>query len=305
MNETHEPWSMYWDGGALNSCITGSEEEDAQAIASFWQIFADALPHNARVLDLATGNGAVPQQLLATRSDLKITGVDRANIRPHDHVGSNHPFANVQFLANTDITQLPFDDDSFDAVTSQFGLEYSDCQLSIREAARILAPGGRLLLLVHHANSAILSSGRRTLGEIDLLMHPGGVIDTLVAYVQGGASDDDLENAGQRFLAEPTAKSRHVSGQILDGINRVINDRQSHPDRAAALARAMQQRLGAERARLSQLQQAARSEQGIADITELLTMSGLIAAAPAPITSGDGESIERVVIGWRVSADKK
>lgn len=305
MNDTHEPWSMYWEGGALNSCITGSEEQDARVIENFWQRFAAALPHNARVLDLATGNGAVPQQLLSTRPDLKITGVDSANIRPHDHVNSSHPLANAQFLANTDITQLPFDDDSFDAVTSQFGLEYSNCQLSIPEAARTLAPRGRLMLLVHHNDSAILSSGRRTLGEIDLLMHPGGVIDTLVAYVQGSASDDNLEQAGQRFLAEPTAKSRHVWGQILEGINRVINDRQTQPERAAALAHAMQQRLGAERARLSQLQLAARSEQDMAEITELLTISGLVAAAPAPITSGDGESIERVIIGWRVAADKK
>lgn len=48
---------MYWEGGALNSCITGSEEQDARVIASFWQRFAAVLPHNARVLDLATGNG--------------------------------------------------------------------------------------------------------------------------------------------------------------------------------------------------------------------------------------------------------
>lgn len=296
---------MYWEGGALNSCITGSEEQDARVFADYWQVFAAALSHNARVLDLATGNGAVPQQLLSTRPDLKITGVDSANIRPHDHVNVDHLLANAQFLANTDITRLPFDDGGFDAVTSQFGLEYSNCQLSIPEAARMLAPGGRLLLLVHHTNSAILSSGRRTLGEIDLLMHPGGVIDTLMAYVQGRASDDHLEQAGQSFLAEPTAKSRHVSGQILEGINRVINDRPSHPDRAAALARVMQQRLGAEQARLAQLQQAARSEQGMAEIGELLTISGLIAAAPAPITSGDGESLERVIIGWRVAAQKK
>jgi len=305
VNDTHEPWSMYWEGGALNSCITGSQEQDARVIASFWQGFAAALPNTARVLDLATGNGAVPQQLLSTRPDLKITGVDSANIRPHDHVSGDHPLATVQFLANTDITQLPFDDGSFDAVTSQFGLEYSNCQLSIPEAARILAPRGRLLLLVHHNDSAILSSGRRTLAEIDLLMHPGGVIDTLVACVQGRASDDHLEQAGQRFLADPTAKSRHVWGQILEGINRVINDRQALPERAAALAHAMQQRLVAEQARLSQLQQAARSEHDVAEITELLTVSSLVAAAPTPITSGDGESIERVIIGWRIAADKK
>ncbi|MEP4486357.1 MAG: methyltransferase domain-containing protein [Halioglobus sp.] len=305
MNENHEPWSMYWEGGALNSCITGSEEQDAQVIANLWQRFAAELPSNARVLDLATGNGAVPQQLLSARPDLKIIGVDSAHINPHEHVSSDHPLASAEFLGNVDIAKLPYDDESFDAITSQFGLEYSNYQQSVPEAARVLAPKGKLMLLVHHESSAILSSGRRTLHEINLLMQPGGVIETLVAYVHGAASDENLEHAGQRFLAEPTAKSRHIWGQIMEGINRVISDRQSQPERATALAHAMHQRLGAEQARLSQLDQAARSELGIAKIAELLAASGLVAAAPVPITSGDGESIERVIIGWQVTADKK
>ncbi|MEP6389607.1 MAG: methyltransferase domain-containing protein [Halioglobus sp.] len=305
MTETQNPWSIYWEGGPLNSCITGSEEKDAKAVADFWQRFAATLPHNARALDLATGNGAVPEQLLSSRPDLKITGVDSANIRPHDHVASGHPLATADFLANTNITQLPFDDGSFDAVTSQFGLEYSNCQLSVPEAARVLAPSGRLMLLVHHTDSAILRSGGRTLREINQLTLPGGVIDTVIAYVQGSASVENLEHAGERFLAEETAKTRHVSGQIFEGINQVINDRQLYPERTAALAHTMQQRLEAERERLMQLQQAARSELGATEITELLTIAGLSAEAPVAVTSGDGASIERVIIGWQIAANKK
>ena len=305
MTKTQNPWSMYWEGGALNSCITGSEEQDAQVIANLWQRFAATLPHNARALDLATGNGAVPQRLLSSRPDLKVTGVDSADIRPHDHVAGDHPLATVDFLANTNITQLPFDDGSFDAVTSQFGLEYSNCQLSVPEAARVLAPNGRLMLLVHHNDSAILRSCGRTLREINQLTLPGGVVDTVIAYVQGSASDENLEHAGERFLAEQATKTRHVSGQIFEGINQVINDRQLYPERAAALAHSMQQRLEAERERLMQLQQAARSELDATRITELLTMAGLVAEAPVVVTSGDGASIERVIIGWQVAAQKK
>jgi len=305
VTQTPEPWSVYWEGGALNSCITSSQEQDARVVNDFWQNFAAALPHNARVLDLATGNGAVVKQLLSSRSDLKITGVDSAAIRPHDHVDSADPLATAVFLADTDITDLPFADRSFDAVTSQFGLEYSDVAQSVPEAARILATGGKLLLLVHHTDSAILSSGERTLREIDLLLRPDGLVDTVMAYVQGSASDEVLEQAGQRFLAEPTPKTRHASGQILEGVNRVITDRVSHPDRATALANTMHQRLRAEQARLTQLLQAARSENDMVRIQELLATSGMDAASTIPVTSGDGESLERVIIGWQVAAHKK
>jgi len=305
VTKTQNPWSMYWEGGALNSCITGSEEKDAKAVADFWQRFAATLPHNARALDLATGNGAVPEQLLSSRPDLKVTGVDSADIRPHDHVARGHPLATADFLAHTSITQLPFDDGSFDAVTSQFGLEYSNCQLSVPEAARVLAPNGHLMLMVHHNDSAILSSGRRTLREIQQLTLPGGVIDTVIAYVQGSASDETLEHAGERFLAEQTTKTRHVSGQIFTGINQIINDSQLYPERAAALAHSMQQRLEAEQERLTQLQQAARSELDATEITELLTVAGLATEVPVAVTSGDGASIERVIIGWQIAAKKK
>jgi len=38
VTQTPEPWSVYWQDGALNSCITGCQEQDARIVNDFWQI---------------------------------------------------------------------------------------------------------------------------------------------------------------------------------------------------------------------------------------------------------------------------
>ena len=48
-----------------------------------------------------------------------------------------------------DVTELPFDDNSFDAITCRFGfMFFPDMLLSAKEIARVLKPGGRVAIAV-------------------------------------------------------------------------------------------------------------------------------------------------------------
>ncbi len=156
-SSSSNPWSLYWQGGNADSCIANTGAEDRALVSAGWRMLAEALPAGAKVLDLATGNGAVPRDLLTANDALVITGVDLAEIAPDSLLASQPALARVTFQGGIDICRLPFAEESFDAFTSQFVLEYAPLDAALSEAARVLCQGGRLQLLMHHAGSAIVA----------------------------------------------------------------------------------------------------------------------------------------------------
>jgi demethylmenaquinone methyltransferase/2-methoxy-6-polyprenyl-1,4-benzoquinol methylase len=95
------------------------------------------------ILDLATGSGDLALALGKAMPDARVVGADfclpmlrvaaRKGLRP---------------LVAADGTRLPFADGSFDAVTVAFGLRNMESWPgALREMARVLRPGGHLLVL--------------------------------------------------------------------------------------------------------------------------------------------------------------
>jgi SAM-dependent methyltransferase len=100
-----------------------------------------------RILDAGCGNGRYSRFLLRQAdADAVVTGFDysqqmlhRARSRLHsDRVG----------LVAADLTRLPYADGSFEAIVCGWVLEHlPDPRPGLRELARVLRPGGKLLLL--------------------------------------------------------------------------------------------------------------------------------------------------------------
>jgi len=67
---------------------------------------------------------------------------------------------------------LPFTEDCFGAVVSQFGYEYGNSRCAVRELARALAPNARLSFIVHHADSAIVANNRARLNALLAFLSP-------------------------------------------------------------------------------------------------------------------------------------
>ncbi len=100
-----------------------------------------------RVLDIGSGAGQIAAHVLKygdpdvalTCTDLSGNMLRRARAR----LRSRRP----RFVV-ADLTQLPFPNDSFDCVTCGYVLEHlPDARLGLAEIARVLEPGGRMLLL--------------------------------------------------------------------------------------------------------------------------------------------------------------
>lgn len=70
---------------------------------------------------------------------------------------------NGHFISNVSAEKMPFKDAEFDAVISQFALEYSDVEMSLSEVHRILKSKGKLHLVCHHKSSIIVKPNRQIL----------------------------------------------------------------------------------------------------------------------------------------------
>jgi demethylmenaquinone methyltransferase/2-methoxy-6-polyprenyl-1,4-benzoquinol methylase len=95
------------------------------------------------ILDLATGSGDLALSMQRAMPQSRIVGADFC--LPMLQVAARkglHP------LVVADGTRLPFADGAFEAVTVAFGLRNMESwPVALREMARVLAPGGHLLVL--------------------------------------------------------------------------------------------------------------------------------------------------------------
>lgn len=101
-----------------------------------------------RILDVATGTADLAIAALALNPD-KIVGVDISN-KMLD-VGrakiAKRGLDKIE-LKNGDSENLPFEDNSFDAITVAFGVRnYQNLEAGLNEMKRILRPGGKLVVL--------------------------------------------------------------------------------------------------------------------------------------------------------------
>ena len=160
-----DAWTAFWQDSSQSRCVAGAPEI-WQVLGAHWSKFASSLAPATRVLDLGCGAGAVASELLVTRDNLRVTGIDFAHI----------PLAispQVELLADTAMESMPFSEGSFGAVVSQFGVEYSNVCETARELARVTAPVAKLSFLVHHVASSIVATNRSRLNALIGFLGPG------------------------------------------------------------------------------------------------------------------------------------
>ena len=107
-----------------------------------------------RWLDVATGTGEIAVR--AAGEGANVTGLDLA---PEliESARSRAADAGVEVKFDVgDAEQLPYDDASFDTVTSTFGAMFAPDHAAVAEQlARVTAPGGRLGLLTWHPTEGV------------------------------------------------------------------------------------------------------------------------------------------------------
>jgi ubiquinone/menaquinone biosynthesis C-methylase UbiE len=272
------------------------------------------------VLDLATGNGAIAVMAVEAGNELEVTGSDLADVRPDAFVSkSKGALGRVNFLPNTPAEQLPFANASFDAVVSQYGIEYSHLDQSVPEAARVLAPGGRLRFATHAAEGSVVANTRRAvedanflLDEVDLIGKATVCITAILDIERGRAKGPFAPvEAQQKYAAFRDAlravaeRAGHAAdADMLVSVHRSLTDlfqqRQSHADemlqaRITDLCAEVEAHRERERALLA----AALSRDELTELVDQLADFGLSAIKLSEQRDG-GELIGHIIEGRRL-----
>lgn len=152
-------WGAFWSESDLDGCTRAFPTEARDRIALGWsRAFAGAGTRGS-VLDLACGKGAV-LRYAAAAGFAPLKGID---IAPTASLAGG-PF---DLSGNINAGALPFPDQSFDVVVSQFGVEYAELRKAVDEAARVSRSA--VVLLTHAADGVVVVQSREQVAQIDWL----------------------------------------------------------------------------------------------------------------------------------------
>ncbi|MDP3802492.1 MAG: methyltransferase domain-containing protein [Brevundimonas sp.] len=273
-----------------------------------WTEWFGAFETDSALLDLATGNGQVAVHAsgvaAASGKAFTITGVDYAEVE----AASARLPADCRLMGGVALEQLPFPAATFDGASSQFGIEYADTRAALLELGRVLRPGGRALMLIHHADSVIT---RQTAGQIaayDAVLGKSGAIRharrAFAAHLKGltaSGPEDALREAVRQAAArlEPTAAFEPVRYMVgyLDDLSRRIASYE--PNSALARLEVFEAGNAAWRHRQQSQNLAALDGPGLDVFVQRAARAGLTLEERAELNDGQG-----ALIGWRTSFRK-
>ena len=311
-DQTHrlaQAWTTYWQSGESASCHRGGLGE--VSFEALWRAFFD-LCHNTDVLDLATGNGTVARWAVASakarRANLRVTGVDAADINPAAAIGdSTGLLSEIRFLGGVALEALPFKAESFGALSSQFGFEYADEVQAATEVCRVLKTGGTLRFVMHASGGEV---SRDITERVERLMLALGDDGFLIR----------LRNAARKRVAglpevpAPLLHEAWTRTQVLrqapptddaalfyvEGLATLWNNRARYG--AEDLLTSVEDGIARAQAvllRQQALLKAARSQDEIASLRERFVALGVATEPALPLRDEDGRQI-----GWLMDGKK-
>jgi demethylmenaquinone methyltransferase/2-methoxy-6-polyprenyl-1,4-benzoquinol methylase len=174
----------------------------------FVRRLAKKLPEKAAVLDLACGTGDLTKAL--SEKGYQVTGLDiSSEMMAIGREKCRYLSPKPNFVLGS-AEQIPFPDDTFDAVTIAFGLRNFDHRARcLAEIRRVLKPGGQLAVLEfavprnRHWNKIYLFYFKNILPLIGRLVGSadayGYLVDSVLAFPRYEALCDEFRRTGFLF----------------------------------------------------------------------------------------------------------
>jgi ubiquinone/menaquinone biosynthesis C-methylase UbiE len=317
--EKYRLWDAYWRDSRLQSAGPDSSPEIEAALDAHWSEAAAALEPEAHVLDLACGNGAV--SLVVARvshemaKDFKIVGIDAAAIDPLKYLPRHADLLRaIEFHPLTRMEELPFEPGTFDAVFSQYGLEYGDIAKSTLEVARVLKHGGVVIALALPASNSLIEQGAKKSKQAQQILAQTKLFDVALAVAQAlhnvestGESHRDTKqylerfnNEVERLLARFANAESDMAMATVMALQKVFTDRKSVDiSQQLASINMLRKRLTDLVARSEAMARAALGDAGLNGLKRRIQEAGLKDVESKPFSVGSHGTV-----AWRISAKK-
>ncbi|MBA2395319.1 MAG: methyltransferase domain-containing protein [Ktedonobacteraceae bacterium] len=132
-------------GAVAADYVTSKVHASGQDLS--WLVEAAALTGIERVLDIATGGGHAAFALAPYASEVVALDLTRPMLEVAQQEATARQLSNIRFLEG-DAQAIPCADESFDVVVCrQAAHHFPNVQQCVNEWARVLKPGGKLLLI--------------------------------------------------------------------------------------------------------------------------------------------------------------
>ncbi len=245
----HASWHTYWLG-AEDAAAFSAGGTSHPLILGFWADFFAEISQDRdspKIIDIASGNGAVVECANSATprllTDFTCLDISDAAIRTLEG-----RFPGVNGIV-ADARSIPLESATFDLLVSQFGLEYGGPD-AIDEVLRLLLPGGRLALLLHHRGGGIYRQCAASRDAIESMLKARFIpraIDVLEAgfLADSGGDSADYDAKVKDFLPAIRALEsimREHGQHVADGTVmrlyrdvRTIHGRLRHYDPAEVL----------------------------------------------------------------------
>ena len=231
MNKKQDHWSSYWAEGYLTSLPEDFRINYDGELRQWWDEVFSRLPANAAVLDLCTGNGAVA--LLAAEYGYRnnrryfVSAIDASRIdldgvlRRYNNADLEKYYSKITFMGGRSVENPGLRSCSYDLITSQYGVEYTDWQQSALEIERMLKPGGLFSFVSHAADSDMAIFMKKESREYDGL-NRWGFYAALDSYLNGKCDVQRTQKSLRKVKSHILQLRSSKRGPLLKATMRVI-----------------------------------------------------------------------------------
>lgn len=300
-----ESWDTYWAGAESSAAFSGGGTTDP-VVLDFWDRFFSAAKQEIpqpRIIDIASGNGAVAQSALRNFSEgmppVTCLDISASAIRVIEQ-----RFPGVSGIV-ADAADPPFDAGSFDIVTSQYGVEYAGPD-AIFVIADLVASGGYLALLLHHSQGLIHAQCEDSLAAIqdmqDAAFLPHCVAMFKAAYAMLDGGDKAAYQEAGRRLAPAIRAMEDIMGRYgrdvaANTIVRLYRDvrtihgrlRQYEPSSVIEWLEKMQGAVDAYKGRMASMLDVGLDADRFGSVAAALTSDGFVMERAAELGRGNAQ----------------
>ncbi|GAB5382413.1 MAG: hypothetical protein Alis3KO_08820 [Aliiglaciecola sp.] len=272
MNKEKENWSQYWQKeSAKGEVFVNKDGDKHQGLRDFWRSKLDNLPAGSRIIDLACGAGSIYADL-ENAANFNLFAADYSQSALEQLV-KRMPDVNIKVCSAND---LPYEDNMFDGVVSQFGIEYAGVSAFV-EAARVLKSKKTLVVLCHFQEGFIDSKNKQELEGAKLVETLNFIpIAKKVTNAFYEAKESVIKQAMTEFTSVEPELAKKVavatSGvhvHLYNGFKQLFMNRQAYAkEDIIGWLDAMSDEVSTAILRLTDMRNAALSEQQMIDVCD-------------------------------------